>query len=224
MTDDLRTILRCRTGALGGHVGRCNDCGHQPIQYNSCRNRHCVLLKETFVSGKLGFYGQLKPLSDPAYIEQLLNQAVLHDWVVYAKRPFSSPVCMLKYLARYTHCVAIFNQRLVSLNDGQVSFHYKNYASGLHDQVMTLETPGVHASLPDAHSAQGFRPLASWPIANASYPQIIGCSKLCKHQPCLHCLPPPDSILIAAVKFITRLSAAPVNPLTPTLRKSRYSG
>jgi hypothetical protein len=37
----LRAIVRCRTAALGGHVGRCDDCGHQQIQYNSCRNRHC---------------------------------------------------------------------------------------------------------------------------------------------------------------------------------------
>ena len=37
----LRAIVRCRTAELGGHVQRCNDCGHQRIQYNSCRNRHC---------------------------------------------------------------------------------------------------------------------------------------------------------------------------------------
>ena len=37
----LRAVLRCRTAALGGHLQRCNDCGHQQIQYNSCRNRHC---------------------------------------------------------------------------------------------------------------------------------------------------------------------------------------
>ena len=37
----LRAVTRCRTAALGGHVQRCNDCDHQQIQYNSCRNRHC---------------------------------------------------------------------------------------------------------------------------------------------------------------------------------------
>ena len=37
----LRAIVRCRTAELGGHVQRCSECGHQRIQYNSCRNRHC---------------------------------------------------------------------------------------------------------------------------------------------------------------------------------------
>ena len=37
----LRAVMRCRTAALGGHVQRCDGCGHQQIQYNSCRNRHC---------------------------------------------------------------------------------------------------------------------------------------------------------------------------------------
>jgi hypothetical protein len=105
------------------------------------RGKFIALLKEAFAAGKLGFYGQLKPLGDPTAFEQLLNKAVRHNWVVYAKRPFSSPLCMLKYLARYTHRVAISNQRLVGLNDGRVSFRYKDYASGQQDKVMTLETP-----------------------------------------------------------------------------------
>jgi hypothetical protein len=37
----LRAITRCRTAALGGHLDRCDACGHQAISYNSCRNRHC---------------------------------------------------------------------------------------------------------------------------------------------------------------------------------------
>jgi hypothetical protein len=37
----LRAIVRCRTAALGGHLDLCTRCGHQPISYNSCRNRHC---------------------------------------------------------------------------------------------------------------------------------------------------------------------------------------
>ncbi len=37
----IRAVLRCRTAALGGHLLRCQDCGYEQIQYNSCRNRHC---------------------------------------------------------------------------------------------------------------------------------------------------------------------------------------
>jgi hypothetical protein len=37
----MNAIERCRTAALGGHVARCENCGHDHISYNSCRNRHC---------------------------------------------------------------------------------------------------------------------------------------------------------------------------------------
>jgi hypothetical protein len=272
----LRAVIRCRTAELGGHVQRCEACGQQRIQYNSCRNRHCPkcqalaraawlqkresellpvpyfhvvftlphelaplalqnprvlygilfqaaartlmevaadprhlgarvgclivlhtwgqnlmhhphvhaivtggglsldgsrwiygkrskrrrpyfapvevlsrvfrgkfihLLKQAFASGKLAFHGQLQPLRDPAAFEQRLNHAVRHDWVVYAKRPFSSPTCVLKYLARYTHGVAISNRRLVALHDGQVSFRYKDYADHQQSKILTLQTP-----------------------------------------------------------------------------------
>ncbi len=271
----LRAVIRCRTAELGGHVQQCDDCGHQRIQYNSCRNRHCpkcqataravwlekresellpvpyfhvvftlphelgplalqnkrvvygilfraaaqtlqeigrdpkhlganvgclmvlhtwgqnlmhhphvhaivtggglsadgshwihgkqsqrrkpffapgkVLsrvfrgkfidsLKRAFRGGELGFHGRLKSLEDQALFEQLLNRAVRHDWVVYAKRPFSSPACVLKYLARYTHRVAISNRRLVALRDGRVSFRTKDYSDDQRSKVLSLSS------------------------------------------------------------------------------------
>jgi Putative transposase len=48
------------------------------------------------------------------------------DWVVYAKRPFGGPEQVLKYLAHYTHRVAISNRRLLSLVDGRVTFEWKD--------------------------------------------------------------------------------------------------
>ena len=89
-------------------------------------------------SGKLGFFGRLKSLGDEAVFEQLLNKSVRHDWVVYAKRPFSSPACVLKYLARYTHRVAISNRRLVELRNGRVSFRYKDYSDDQQSKVLSL--------------------------------------------------------------------------------------
>jgi hypothetical protein len=55
---------------------------------------------------------------------------VKKDWVVCAKRPFGGPQRALKYLAHYTHRVAISNRRLIELRDGQVSFQYNDYADG----------------------------------------------------------------------------------------------
>jgi hypothetical protein len=57
---------------------------------------------------------------------------------VYAQPPFGGPAQVLKYLARYTHRLAISNQRLLSLADGRVSFRYKDYADGQRHQTLTL--------------------------------------------------------------------------------------
>jgi Putative transposase len=58
--------------------------------------------------------------------------------VVYAKPPFGGPQQVLKYLARYAHRVAIANQRLVSLEDGRVTFRWKNYTRASELATMTL--------------------------------------------------------------------------------------
>jgi hypothetical protein len=271
----LRDVVRCRTAELGGHVQECDDCGHQRIQYNSCRNRHCpkcqamvrakwlqqresellpvpyfhvvftlphelgplalqnkrvvygllfqaaaqtlsqiaahpkhlgatigclmvlhtwgqnlmhhphvhaivtggglspdgsrwiackqgrkgkpfflpvrVLsrvfrgkfiagLKRAFAKGDLQFHGQLESLNEPERFEQLLTRSVRRDWIVYAKRPFGGPGQVLKYLARYTHRVAISNRRLIEQGNGQVSFRYTDYADGHSGKVMTLSS------------------------------------------------------------------------------------
>ena len=272
----LRDLARCRTAALGGHVERCLDCGHQRIAYNSCRNRHCpkcqalsrarwlasqaahllpveyyhlvftlpdelsdlaranpsvlydllfqaaaatirdvaanpkrlgavpglllvlhtwgqtlqhhphvhgvvtggglscdasgtidasptwvscrpgfflpvkVLsrvfrgkyldgLRQAHAQGRLRFFGQLTPLADAAAFHAFVRPLYQKDWVVYAKRPFGGPAQVLKYLARYTHRVAIGNHRLVKLEDGRVTFRYKDYADDHKHKTMTLE-------------------------------------------------------------------------------------
>jgi hypothetical protein len=272
----LRDVTCCRTAALGGHLQRCEDCGHERIQYNSCRNRHCpkcqalaraawlekregellpvpyfhvvftlphelaplvlqnkrviydilfraaaqtlleiaadpkhlgaqigclmvlhtwgqnlmhhphvhasvtggglapdgqrwigckksrtgkefflpvrVLsrlfrgkflhgLKRAFARGALQFSGQRESLADSHQFQKLLNQSVRSEWTVYAKRPFGGPRQVLKYLARYTHRVAISNRRLVELRDGRVSFRYKDYADRQQSKILTLATP-----------------------------------------------------------------------------------
>jgi hypothetical protein len=60
------------------------------------------------------------------------------DWVVYAKPPFGGPEQVLKYLARYTHRVALSNHRLMKLAEGRVTFRYKDYADGRQEKLLTL--------------------------------------------------------------------------------------
>jgi hypothetical protein len=63
----------------------------------------------------------------------------MRDWVVYAKPPFGGPEQVLKYLARYTHRVAISNQRILSVENGRVTFRWKDYAQGNRQRTMTLD-------------------------------------------------------------------------------------
>ena len=61
-----------------------------------------------------------------------------HDWVVYSKKPFNGPKSVLEYLSRYTHKVAITNNRVISHQDGQVGFRWRDYAHGNKNKVMRL--------------------------------------------------------------------------------------
>jgi hypothetical protein len=268
----LRDLALCRTAALGGHVERCLDCGHERVSYNSCRNRHCpkcqALSRARWLERESAYLlpveyhhvvftlpAELAALasSNPAALYNLLMQSaaetlrevaanpkrlgaqvgvlmVLHtwgqnlhhhphvhcvvtggglscnakgdvdasprwvscrpgfflpvrvlsrlfrgkflaglralhtqgkltlpglmsngpsftawlsplyakDWVVYAKAPFGGPEQVLKYLARYTHRVAISNHRLVKLEAGRVTFRYKDYADSRKEKLLTL--------------------------------------------------------------------------------------
>jgi hypothetical protein len=265
----LHDIAACRTAALGGHVEACDQCGHQRMAYNSCRNRHCpkcqataaaqwmdaraaellpveyfhvvltlpaalgpialqnprevygilfraaaetlqqvaadpkhlgaeigflailhtwgqnlqhhphvhcvvpggglspdgsrwiacqpdfflpvrvlsrvfrgkflALLRNAFDQGKLSFHGKLSVLADVGEFQRLLAASAQTEWVVYAKPPFGGPEQVLKYLACYTHRVAISNHRLVALEDGAVKFQWKDYAHGGDQKTMTLK-------------------------------------------------------------------------------------
>jgi hypothetical protein len=103
------------------------------------RNKFRHLLEKAFERGELGFYGKLVPLAEPKTFRNFLDAATHREWVVYAKRPFREPACVLKYLARYTHRVAISNRRLVNYRDGKVTFRYKDYARQGAPRRMTLE-------------------------------------------------------------------------------------
>jgi hypothetical protein len=268
----MRDLGQCRTAALGGHVERCLDCGHERPAYNSCRNRHCPkcqalsrarwleresgyllpveyhhvvftlpaelaelalsnasalynllmqsaaqTLREVtgnpkrlgaqigvlmvlhtwgqklhhhphvhcvvtggglschargevdaaprWVSCRPGFFVPVRVLSRVYRGKFLAGLRTLHargklqmppllqaatafqwwlsplyqkDWVVYAKPPFGGPEQVLKYLARYTHRVALSNHRLAKLEDGRVTFRYRDYADARKEKLLTL--------------------------------------------------------------------------------------
>lgn len=253
----MRAIEQCRTSALGGHLERCDVCGHERIAYNSCRNRHCpkcqslaraqwlehrqvdllpvpyfhvvftvpdeigviafqnkravydILFQATaetlqtiaadrrhlgalvgfiailhtwgqnlmhhphlhcvvpggglaldparwvacrpgfflpvrvlsrlfrrlflerlqvaYDAGALRFFSSLAHLSDRSEFARYLSHPRKIDWVVYAKEPFGGPQQVLDYLGRYTHRVAISNNRLLDIDDEHITFRWKDY-------------------------------------------------------------------------------------------------
>ena len=93
------------------------------------------------------------------------------DWVVYAKPPFGGPAQVLKYLARYTHRVAISNQRLLSVADGQVTFGYKDYADQERHKALTLSAEEFLRRFVQHVLPKGFvkiRTMGCWPIGTGT--------------------------------------------------------
>jgi hypothetical protein len=102
------------------------------------RGKFVAGLKSAFHSGDLQFHGTLQYLAEPRAFRAWLRCLYHHDWVVYAKRPFGGPEHALRYLGAYTHRVAISNYRLVALEDGNVTFRWRDSAHGNRKKLMTL--------------------------------------------------------------------------------------
>src|SRR5215813_479899 len=90
------------------------------------RGKFLDLLKNAFDQNKLLFAGQIAPLADAATFNVLLIALRKKPWVVYAKKPFGSPDHVLDYLGRYTHRVALSNDRILSAHNGEVTFTYRD--------------------------------------------------------------------------------------------------
>jgi Putative transposase len=95
-------------------------------------------LEKAFDAKKLTFYGSLEPLRDPRAFQHYLAPARKAEWCVYAKPPFTGPEQVLAYVARYTHRVAISNNRLVDIDQGKVRFCWKDYRDGGRQKTMSL--------------------------------------------------------------------------------------
>jgi predicted Zn-ribbon and HTH transcriptional regulator len=111
-----------------------------PVKVLSHRFRKLYLryLEQAYAAGKLHFHGDLEELADGKNFARYVASLAAIDWVVYAKPPFGGPERVLDYLGRYTHRIAISNNRLIELKDGQLTFTYKDYKHEQRPKVMTL--------------------------------------------------------------------------------------
>jgi len=95
-------------------------------------------LQSAFDSKKLKFFFALERFRDRREFLSYLYPLSKSEWVVYAKPPFAGPEKVLDYVGRYTHRVAISNNRLLDIEDGQVSFRYKDYKDRSQQKTMSL--------------------------------------------------------------------------------------
>lgn len=109
---------------------------HVRVMSRLFRGKFLAYLGEAARAGALRFAGVTAPLATPAGFATFLEEQRAKEWVVYAKPPFGSPEQVLKYLARYTHRVAISDRRLLTVQDAGVTFRYRDNIRG--QQVMTL--------------------------------------------------------------------------------------
>jgi len=96
-------------------------------------------LCNAFDAGNLEFFSSLESLRDPSAFRNYLAPLREVEWVIYAKRPFAGPEQVLDYVGRYTHRVAISNNRLLDIAEGKVSFRYKDYRHEAQQKTMTLQ-------------------------------------------------------------------------------------
>jgi hypothetical protein len=98
------------------------------------RGKFLDLLKKACDRNKLLFVGQTASLADSVAFNLLIHALRKTPWIVYAKKPFGSPVHVLDYLGRYTHRVALSNDRILSAHSGKVTFSYRD-----RKKTMTLD-------------------------------------------------------------------------------------
>jgi len=104
------------------------------------RGKFLDLLKKAFDQNKLLFAGQIAPLAAGATFNVLLKALRKKPWVVYAKKPFGSPDHVLDYLGRYTHRVALSNDRILSAHNGEITFTYRDRKNHDPRKPMKLDT------------------------------------------------------------------------------------
>jgi hypothetical protein len=110
----------------------------EPVLSTVFRGKFTDALRSLFRRNKLAFQGSLAWLAEPRSFARFLHSLHQHDWVIDVRKPFGGPEHVLHYLARYTHRVAISNHRLIGMEDGKVTFRWKDYAHGGKQRKMTL--------------------------------------------------------------------------------------
>ena len=157
------------------------------------RGKFIAGLRQAFQRNKLVFHGVCLPLAQEKAFATFVRSLFRQDWVVYAKPPFGGPEHVLQYLARYTHRVAISNHRLLSVDNHQVRFRWKDYAHHNKRRTMTLSNEEFLRRFLQHILPRGFPRIRyfGW-LANRRRGTL---PPICRN--CLACDPPPTPATVA---------------------------
>ena len=182
-----------------------------PVKVLSARFRTLFLeaLERAHAAGKLRFFGELAGLSDPARFAAYLAPLKTSKWVVYAKAPLAGPQQVLEYLGRYTHRVAISNRRLLSLEDGQVTFAWKDYRDGQSKQMTVTAEEFIRRFLSHALPS-GFQRIRYYGL-------FANCHRAARLDLCRRLLASPAARSAAPGQRLSRLLSRPHRPQSPAL-------
>ena len=144
-------------------------------------------LQKAFDAGQLRLAGSLASLADPAHWNAYLEPAGSAEWVVYTKPPFGGPAQVLDYVGRYTHRVAISNNRIRDISERHVSFQWKDYRDRSRQKVMTLEADEFIRRFLLHVLPQGFQRIRY-------YGFLANCQRKEKLEQCRVCLAMPEPV------------------------------
>jgi hypothetical protein len=155
------------------------------------RGKFLDLLKKACAQKKLLFVGQTASLADPIAFKLLLNALRKKLWIAYAKKSFGSPDHVLDYLGRYTHRVALSNDRILSAHNGEVTFRYCDRKDHNRKETMTLDAHEFIRRFLLHVIPKGFVRVRHYGfLANRSKGLLLKCRQLLDLVPVLPKLPP----------------------------------
>lgn len=103
------------------------------------RGKYLYYLKQYYQENQLTFYNDLEKYKDPKQFQKLIDECYKLDWYRYTKRTFGGPLAVMKYLGRYTHRIAISNQRILSVTEDTVTIGVKDYKDHNKNKQVTMK-------------------------------------------------------------------------------------
>lgn len=111
---------------------------HVKVLSDLYKKKFLAYLKDAYYNSKIKFTGEVEHLRESHIFSCFISKLYEKYWNVYCKPPFKNAEHVLEYLGRYTHKVAISNNRLVKLQDNKVTFKWRDYKDNNKEKLMTI--------------------------------------------------------------------------------------